>query len=769
MLLVVHGFPPAGGGGTELYAEALARALRDAGDEVFVLTRHADSRQPEYQVLRTQRDGFEIASVNHTFHDARGFADTYRNPAIRRLAGSYVDAVRPDVAHLHHLTCLSADLPEELAQRGIPTVLTLHDYWLICHRGQLLDRRLRRCDGPGELGCADCCGLEAGSGARSAFAHALRRWLRPFPSLSRTLQEKAAGLADAADGAAAASRSATVARASFMRRQLRFPDALLAPSRTLRDRFVDFGVDPARLSLQELGIPLAPFHGLERVAAPRLRIGYLGGLMVSKAPHVLLEAFARLSADEASVRLLGGCSAYHGDDSYRARLEPLLRLPGVTHDGQLPHAAVPAALATMDVVAVPSIWLENSPLVIREAFAAGAPVLASDVGGMAEMVTDERNGLLFRAGDAGDLHRCLRRLLDEPELLPRLRADLPPVRDIAEDAAWTRRLYADLRRRSAARQPSRAPRPRLAAVVLHHRTPDDTLLAVRSLAASRRPVDDLLVVDNGSADGSNAILRAWLPEATVIETGRNLGFSAGCNVGIAEALRRGAGLVLLLNSDALLPPDALAILEEALADPGVGIAGPLVLSRSQPDRVASAGLAFSLRSGRLRHRLAGAAVEAAPDGAYRPDAVAGCAMLVKREVFERVGLLAEEYFFSCEDLDLCLRARQEGLDTACVPSARAYHQGGVTLGAGAPSRHYYGARNQLLLADRFGHPRGRLAAAARSTIVIALNLAHALLRSPVPRRAGTAAVLRGAADHRRRRYGPAGAATGAAPGREQDA
>src|SRR4030095_13264616 len=105
--------------------------------------------------------------------------------------------------------------------------------------------------------------------------------------------------------------------------------------------------------------------------------------MVSKAPHLLIEAYRRLPAGSATVTLVGGHSAYHGDDSYRAHLEALFQTPGVMATGARPQDAIPETLVSFDLLVVPSIWEENSPLVIREAFAAGVPVVASRIGGIA--------------------------------------------------------------------------------------------------------------------------------------------------------------------------------------------------------------------------------------------------------------------------------------------------------------------------------------------------------------------------------------------------
>ena len=767
VLLVVHGYPPQGAGGTEIYVHSLALALRVQGEEVFVLAREADPARPDFATREETVDGLRVLRVNNTFRQVRSVRDAYLSPAVRRIAGDWIEEVRPDVAHLHHLTGLSGDLPLECARRGLPVVLTLHDYWLICHRGQLLDRDLRCCAGPLPGGCAGCLGeaaivsaaTGAGAGAAIAAAALARAAARRLPrGVTRSLRRAAA--AAARDGQAVA----TLQRARVLQQACRAATRCLAPSSTVRERFLAFGVEAARLTPQELGLDLAPFRGLRPAPGDgRLRIGFLGSLMVSKAPHLALEAYAGLPPGRASLQLFGAHAAYHGDDGYRARLEPLLRLPGVRYGGALPHAEVPAALAGLDVVVVPSVWLENSPLVIREAFAAGVPVVAAALGGMAEMVEDGRSGLLFRPGDAADLRRCLARLLEEPGLRERLRAGIPPVRDIADDAEWTRRIYAECAAEAAAGRVRRSPSPRrgvarLAAVVLNYRAAEDTLLAVRSLEASRREVQDVLVVDNGSGDGSVELLRRHLPDVELLEAGRNLGFSGGCNLGMTEALRRGAELVLLLNGDVVLPPDALGALEDALlGEAGAGIAGPLLLSRAWPDRVASAGMRLSGASGRMRHLRHGERAPGAEAHAVRRvDGVAGCALLVRAEVLAAVGLLADEYFFSFEDLDLCLRARRAGYSTICAAGALAYHEGGRSIGARAAARLYYGTRNHLLLAERWLRAGGSPGAAVRAACILGYNLAYAVTGSGTPPLPAMGAVLRGARDHWRARYGPAG-------------
>ena len=131
LMLAVHGFPPAAGGGTEIYVHDLARCLRDDfGDDVLVLAREADAARPELAVRREEREGLRLVFVNNTFRAGRSFADTYRNAAITELAARVAEEFSPDAVHVHHLTGLSTDLVGALAAAGLPVIVTLNDYWL---------------------------------------------------------------------------------------------------------------------------------------------------------------------------------------------------------------------------------------------------------------------------------------------------------------------------------------------------------------------------------------------------------------------------------------------------------------------------------------------------------------------------------------------------------------------------------------------------------------------------------------------------------------
>lgn len=292
----------------------------------------------------------------------------------------------------------------------------------------------------------------------------------------------------------------------------------------------------------------------------------------------------------------------------------------------------------------------------------------------------------------------------------------------------------------------------LAVVILNYRTPDDAIAAVQRLQRDRAPFT-IILVDNASGDGSAARFQQELTAVQLIVAGSNGGFSAGCNLGIRAALDQDATSILLLNPDVVIDVAAIAALDNVLrADPTLGIVAPLLLTES---KIQSAGIRWSATSGRMRHREFNEPASTMPPFETRVvDGVSGCAMLVKREVFERIGLLTDEFFFGFEDLDFCLRAKDAGFRTACAGTVTAQHEGNASIGRTSPRRVYFATRNHLLLAARRLSGASWFHRLATAKMVLALNLAHVLFTSDVPRRAGLRAFFRGARDHFAGRYGP---------------
>ena len=152
---VLHSFVPHTMAGTEIYSYQLSKELLKK-NEVFVFFRVNNPKIKEYSLIHDNYEGLETCAINHTFRLCRSFKDTYRNDSIDREFGKYLDRVRPDIVHIHHLLFLSHGLVNEIKQRKIPVLYTLHDYWLMCYRGQLLKRDFSVCHNSSIIECAGC-------------------------------------------------------------------------------------------------------------------------------------------------------------------------------------------------------------------------------------------------------------------------------------------------------------------------------------------------------------------------------------------------------------------------------------------------------------------------------------------------------------------------------------------------------------------------------------------------------------------------------------
>jgi GT2 family glycosyltransferase len=218
--------------------------------------------------------------------------------------------------------------------------------------------------------------------------------------------------------------------------------------------------------------------------------------------------------------------------------------------------------------------------------------------------------------------------------------------------------------------------PRVAIVILTWDGRDLTLDCLRSLEAVRTASTSITVVDNASADDTVAAVRArYGARVAVVENASNLGFAGGNNVGIERALSDGAQFILLLNNDTTVDPAFLdEMLRAMLASDHIGITGPKIYYSSPPDRIWFAGGEISMWRGTARHIGIRDTDRGQHDTARDVDYVSGCALLARREVFERVGLLDTSYRAYFEDADFCLRASRAGFRVRYIPTAKVWHR-----------------------------------------------------------------------------------------------
>lgn len=450
LLHAIHDFLPKHRAGSEIYAFELCRAL-SASHEVFVVTAEYDPEARHGTVRWRAFEGLPVVEIVNNWETGR-FADTYASPQITAQLAHVLAATRPDVLHVHNLLNLSFDLPRLARSQGVATAATLHDYTLVCASGgqRVHAAESHICHTIDPERCSRCFAATPFRAQMAAAALAAApggTWLRRAASTARRVlpvaTDRAARRLPLAPPASAADMSARLAHARQVFDEI---DLLVAPSASIGAEFVRLGVDPRRIEVSDYGFRhQAPLTRVARDGA--LRIGFIGSMVWHKGAHVLLDA-ARLLRGSFEVVVAGDPEV---GPEYHARLQRAATGLPVRFTGLFERDHLPRAYAALDVLVVPSLWPENSPLVIHEAFMHGVAVVGARQGGIPGLVIDGVNGFTYDPSSAPALAAVLQRFVDDPALAARLAARAPAIKSIEEDAGEWEARYAALLSAAAAR------------------------------------------------------------------------------------------------------------------------------------------------------------------------------------------------------------------------------------------------------------------------------------------------------------------------------
>jgi glycosyltransferase involved in cell wall biosynthesis len=451
ILHAIHDFLPRHRAGSEIYAFNLCRELAHRHD-VFVVAAEYDPTARHGALRWRAHEALPIVEVVNNW-EARTFEDTYASRRITDQLVHVLDATRPDVLHIHNLLNLSFELPRHARERGIRTAATLHDYTLVCASGgqRVHVAESHVCHDIDPVRCSRCF---ADTPFRAQIAAAALenapggRMLRRAATIARgalpVLTDRAARHLPLTSPARPDDISARLTRA---RRVFGEIELFVAPSASIGAEFVNLGVDPQRIELSDYGF----VHEGRRRRLPAdgpVRFGFIGSMVWHKGAHVLLEA-ARLLRGDFQVLVAGDPQVGPG---YHAQLQGAASGLPVRFSGPFDAADVPHVYGNLDVLVVPSLWPENSPLVIHEAFMHGVAVVGSRIGGIPGLIQDGVNGFTYEAFSPEALASVLQRFLDDRGLAARLASCAPAVKTISEDAQdWESRYNALLDRPGPAR------------------------------------------------------------------------------------------------------------------------------------------------------------------------------------------------------------------------------------------------------------------------------------------------------------------------------
>lgn len=443
ILQVIHSFPPYNTAGSEVYTYNLSRELAKR-HKVFVFHRINDPYKKEYELTNSPYDGLLIYTINNTFRHCDSFEMTYKNNIIGEKFGLILDQIKPDIVHIQHLLYLSAKIIEEIKKRKIPMVFTLHDYWLICPQGQLFKNNIKLCNREDNSECINCI-LHHLSIKKHIFnTYCLLKKTIPeclfqviksiYLTYSKFVflnKDKALFLIEE--------------RIAYIKDICSKIDLLISPSQLLKRKFIKFGIPEDKITLLSYGFDLDFFKNLQKIPSDKLRFGFIGNLLPAKGVHILIQTFNKIRNDNVELRIYGRVSSYKGTlGNYLRYLKKVTGSKNIKFMGGFACERIAETFSDIDVLVVPSIWYENSPLVIQEAFLSKTPVIASRIGGIPELISDGASGLLFNPGDVNDLQEKIQYLIDNPDIIEKLKENMPEVKSIEDNAKEIEEIYGKL-------------------------------------------------------------------------------------------------------------------------------------------------------------------------------------------------------------------------------------------------------------------------------------------------------------------------------------
>jgi len=448
ILHIVHDFLPHHKHGTEQATYHLAKSQQTAGHRVAVFAGERGKFHKEVEIKLESYDGLD---VYRTWFNPRSENGFLKHPGFASRFAEFLDDFKPDIVHIQHLSTLSLDLVHVVREKGLPIVGTLHDYFYVCPRVQLIKGDRSLCEESNRLSDCVACLADSDKDPLLERLGALPTMVRKnlfVPRSWRGVFSYIAGVAtptkplvrmDSIERMRHRTTAVDQALAQFQR--------IIAPSADLARRFERYAeMKEGRVTALHHTVDTSALTFRKRVnlKAP-VKIGYAGKILRVKGLEVLLNAVAKLPAGLVEVDVYGAPSWSSLEDVvYFRRMKKLAEtLPVTIHSEGYKPEQVGQIFDSFDLFVIPSIWYENSPLVIQEAFAAGVPVVCTDQGGPGELVRDGVDGRHFKHRDAGSLASVLRELAEEPSKIEKLSANVVRPRTQGNYLEDVLKIYMD--------------------------------------------------------------------------------------------------------------------------------------------------------------------------------------------------------------------------------------------------------------------------------------------------------------------------------------
>lgn len=464
--MVNWGWPPRQTGGPIGYAADLCKELVKSGNQVYMFYGGDSNFKGRCYLEYREEEKVNLVSLVNSPNQYSNFGlplNECKQPLVEYYFEEFLDKVKPELVHFHSLIGLSGSMIGLAKKKGITTIVSLHNYWFICPRGDfLIPPDYRLCPGPDQgLNCALCVPPPEKTWKRkiSSARNILKTQLKKNVWLKRRLQKIILNANKLKNGLISSHNQGSDIpsltsspdplmvwgykfRQEYLRDQLsKNADLIIAVSNAVKDIFVQNGIPENKIMVLHSGIKMA--EKLEDFAqknhiGPRnpLIFGFFGPVQPYKGVHILVEAFNKLTPGSARLLIFGT-----GPSSYYQRLMSKAN-PHVEFKGAFDDLA--KMLSEFDVAVVPPIWHDNAPLVVLEALSAKKPIIGADIGGIPDFVQDGVNGLLFEPGNPFDLAEKMKKIIDFPQLVENFRRNIKKQKTMKEHAQDLQPVYDKL-------------------------------------------------------------------------------------------------------------------------------------------------------------------------------------------------------------------------------------------------------------------------------------------------------------------------------------
>lgn len=466
IMMINWGWPPKQSGGPVGYAADLCKELVKNGHQVYMFYRGDSNFKGKCYLEYHEVEKVNLANLVNSPNQYSNFGlplNECKQPLVEHFFEEFLNKVKPELVHFHSLIGLSGSLIEMAKKKGIITVVSLHNYWFICPRGDfLIPPDYRLCSGPdGGLNCALCFPRVEKSWKRriSSVKYILITQLKKNVWLKRRLQKIILKVNKFKNRLTSFKNEVVDTpfiptppdplmvwgykfRQEYLREQLfKNTDLIIAVSNSVKNIFVQNEIPENKIMVLHSGIKAA--EKLEAFAEkndvePRnpLIFGFFGPVQPYKGVHILVEAFNKLSPGSARLLIFGtGPSSYY--QRLMCKANSFVEFRGAFDD-------LSRMLSEFDVAVVPPIWQDNAPLVILEALSAKKPIIGANIGGIPDFVQDGVNGLLFEPGNSSDLAEKMRKITESPNLIEIFKRNIKKQKTMKEHTKEMEVIYQNL-------------------------------------------------------------------------------------------------------------------------------------------------------------------------------------------------------------------------------------------------------------------------------------------------------------------------------------